>query len=100
MSSVDQENPGLATSDHEYSKIIQDIPSTSETDTIFLSSTPVKSAQCFSHTSESDELSPVKSITTKADPDLSFIPSDESTNELSNLSSDMYVNVPSLQTTV
>lgn len=48
----------------------------------------MKSAQCFSHTFESDEISPVKSITTKADPDFSFIPSDESTNELSNLSSD------------
>lgn len=30
-----RENPGLATSDHGYSKIFQDIPSTSETDTIF-----------------------------------------------------------------
>lgn len=52
-----RENPGLATSDHGYSKIFQDIPSTSETDSIFFSSTPVKSAQCFSHTFESDELS-------------------------------------------
>lgn len=47
----------------------------------------MKSAQCFSHTFESDELSPVKSITAKADPDFSFIPSDVSAI-LSNLSSD------------
>nr|XP_022296455.1 uncharacterized protein LOC111106186 [Crassostrea virginica] len=71
-----RENPDIATLDHGYSKILENIPSTSGT---ILSSTPVKSAPSFSPSFELDELSPVKSISGQAEQDCSYAPSDEST---------------------
>ena len=71
-----RKNPDIATLDHGYSKILEDIPSTSGT---ILSSSPMKSAPSFAPSFELDELSPVKSTSGQAEQDCSYAPLDEST---------------------